>query len=393
MWLNYLSLHIEKYVHQAHEVYNFVQESNNSAISHYSQVVDLIEEIESPYEWNTLVLNSHYTSPTHFFSEADYHLRIITQGEVYLAPFKVVKFYNNKVLLSYGTRVDGGLVPLRSFSHLDECINELVCFLRDKSFDIFNLTFKRYYMKEYVDNVVELISSRSKHRVTIYARILPLMREFSYIWTNKFNKKARNLVKKFKKSNGIVKVLDRPLDYINEIMEVNLSAPIRQGRPMPPSYTNREIVIKSLEASLKEKKGHLKVYGAFIHDKLVAYSYVVEHNGYAYISRFLTHTKYFKYAVSNGLISAIIEDLCNRNIEVVQYGYWSRHHKGVNHFLKQHGFERGKVEAYYIPLSRKGRLALRILRLISGVKETSLGELLRRVSLVRRFYYKAVPRV
>ena len=121
-------------------------------------------------------------------------------------------------------------------------------------------------------------------------------------------------------------------------MEINLSKPLRQGRPLPETYTNRDLVVQSLEKSIKDKGKCFRVYGVFIKDKLVAYAYVSEHNGYAYISRFLTHAKYFKYAASNGLLSYIIKDL--------------------------HGFEKGEVRAYYIPLTTKGSLVLRMFKAI-----------------------------
>jgi len=347
----------------------------------------LIVEVKDPLEWNNMVLSSSYTSPTHFFSEADYHLKIILQGEVYLVPFKVSNFYGSKILISYGTRADCGIAPLGEFHYLNQTVKKLVDYLRQRKIDAFNLTFKKYYMKEYVDKVTNALSPYLKYVIIIYARILSLTNEFNYIWTHKFNKKARNLVKKFKKLKGRVEILDNPLDYLEEIMETNLSVPVRQGRPMPRSYTDKRLVAKSLESSLKEKGKCFRVYGAFIQNKLVGYSYVVEHNGYAYISRFLTHAKYFKYAVSNGLISAIIEDLCRRNVRIVQYGYWDKYYRGVNHFLEQYGFEKGRVEAYFIPLTRKGNLALKAFKLIHRVKNSLVGKILKDI---RKSYYKVI---
>lgn len=351
-----------------------------------------VKEVMNRELWNKLVLSSKYASPTHFFSNADHHIKISVDGETYIVAFREMRAYGTNMLLSYGTRMDGGLVPLISFNNLNKCISYLITYLKEKGYDVFNLTLKRYYLRKYIDKVVELISSLSKYKVSLYARILLLNNDFDYIWRFKFNKKARNLVRKFKRLGGYVQVLDNPLDYVDEIMEINLSKTFRQGRYLPPTYTNRKLVVENLKLSLEEKGESLRIYGAFIGNKLTAYAYIVEHNGYAYVSRFLAHASYFKHAVSNGLISEIIEDLCHRNVKILQYGYWSRHHTGVNHFLRQHGFIGGKVEAYYIPLSCKGSIVLKFLSMRDKVKESKVGDGFRRIQMIRSLYHKLMPR-
>lgn len=352
-----------------------------------------VEEVRDMNSWNELVLSSKYTSPTHFFTEADVHFKVTSGGEIYLAPFRIIKMYNVKLLVSYGTRADGGLVPLTKFSEISSALNSLKNYLKDRGYDVMNLTFKDFYMKDYVSEIQKILEGKTKYKVTLYARILPLTEGFEHIWKNRFNKKARNLVRKFKKNKGYIEILKNPLEYLDEIMEINLSKTFRQDRLLPPTYTNRELVYENLKLTINEKGNHLNIYGAFINGKLVAYAYIVELNGYAYVSRFLAHAKYFKYAVSNGLLTGIIKDLCEKGVRILQYGYWSRHHEGINHFLKQHGFERGKVTAYYVPLSKTGSIALRILNLRDKIKESSFGEICRKSKLLRKIYHKMFPRI
>ena len=149
---------------------------------------------------------------------------------------------------------------------------------------------------------------------------------------------------------------------------------------------DRGAVEAGLRSRLKEMGEHFRVYGAFLGGRLVAYAYVVDLNGYAYISRFLAHAKYMRYAASNGLLSAVIEDLCERSVEVVQYGYWSRRHPGLDHFLRQHGFLAGRVEAYYVPLSGRGVAALRALRVLNAIANSRAGDALAALSLARVAY-------
>ena len=345
-----------------------------------------VAEVVDASEWNELVLGSQLTSPTHFFSCADRHFKVVVGGETYIAPFREVSLLGARALLSYGGRVDGGVAPLSGYSALSECVSELLALARSEGYDVLNMTVKRYYRADYTSRVAELLAQLSGHVRVMRARVLPLRGGFDYVWRRRFSKKARNLVRKFERCGGEVALLDDPLEHLDEIMEVNLSAPVRQGRPLPPSYTDRGAVEAGLRSRLEEMGEHFRVYAAFLRGRLAAYAYVVDLNGYAYISRFLAHAKYMGYAPSNGLLSAVIEDLCERSVEVVQYGYWSRRHPGLDHFLKQHGFLAGRVEAYYVPLSSRGALALRALGLVSAAAESRVGDALGELRLARAAY-------
>ena len=104
--------------------------------------------------------------------------------------------YNAKLLVSYGTRADGGLVPLTRFSEVSSALNSLKNYLKDRGYDVMNLTFKDFYMKDYVSEIQKILEEKTKYKVTLYARILPLTEGY--------------LVRKFLKSGDKIELLKTP---------------------------------------------------------------------------------------------------------------------------------------------------------------------------------------
>ena len=122
-------------------------------------------EVTNSREWNHYVLSSKYSSPTHFFNEADIHVKVDINNETYIATFRTVNFFGARFLLSYGTRMDGGMVPLNNFNYVNECIKVLMKYFKDKGYDVLNLTFKEYYMKDYVSEMVKILNNLSIYSV------------------------------------------------------------------------------------------------------------------------------------------------------------------------------------------------------------------------------------
>ena len=319
--------------------------------------------------WNNMVIKSPFALVDHFWSNASLHIIIEHGFSKILFPFKKIQFRKIPmcILLSYGLRMSGGPTSLNDMPSnlINYLLENLLNYMKNSKIDLVNFTIKTYIDNKFSKKIIKILINKKDVDIDILnARILRITSNFDEIWSKSFNKKVRNLVRKFKKSGGIVADLKDPIDYINDIMECNLSQPIRQGKPLPISYIDRNLVYNGLISLKREYNERFRFYGAFIDNKLVGYAYILWHNGHAYISRFLIHRKYKRYGTSEGLLSGIIEDLSQTNkINIIQYAYWApRSSPGVDHFLRQHGFKNGKEIAFFIPLTYKGKLLLYALK-------------------------------
>ena len=312
--------------------------------------------------WNELVFHSKLTLPDHFWHLADIHY-ILSEGDNYiLLPFVNRNFMGFKALLSYGLRMSGGPAPLKRYSlnsYLDSIYKALLQLIEDGDNDVVNITVKLYGNDFYISLAKGLLYRFSKCddlRVLTHllkARVIFVGgKSYDYLWRSVYNKKVRNAVRKFIKCGGKVEILEEPLSYIKDILLCNLSSPRRQGRPLPPSYTNPRLVYEGLKLYVNKymKYGKFYVYGAFLNDELVGYSYVLLHNHHAYISRFIVNLNYRRCCVGEGLLDGVLRDLIRLgSVREVQYAYWSPiSAPGVDHFLRQFGFTVGKELAIFI---------------------------------------------
>lgn len=317
---------------------------------------------QNEHLWNALVFRSKLTLPDHFWHLANVHYILSDEKSYILLPFVNRNILGFKALLSYGLRMSGGPAPLK-YHPLSFCVNStykaLSLLVETENYDIVSITTKLYSNKFYVLLIKELVNKFSKNsnlKMLVHmlkARILFADdRSYDHLWQKLYNKKVRNTVRKFIRWGGKVKVLEEPLVHVKDILRCNLSSPQRQGRPLPSSYINPTLVYRSLKLYVDKymKYGKFYVYGAFLDNELVGYSYILLHNGHAYVSRFIVDLKYGRYCVGEGLLDGILKDLVeSKFVKKIQYAYWSPlSAPGVDHFLKQFGFTIGKELVIFV---------------------------------------------
>jgi len=262
-----------------------------------------------------------------------------------------------KIALSFSLKMSGGpfvsneLITLNHYNAIAFILKSLL-----EHYDIVNIAVKLHINKFYYEllrTVLEHILSLNNIAFSLfplYSRVLKVS-SYDTIWRRSYSKKARNAVRKFRRNNGTVKRIKDPLNYLKDILRCNRSSPVRQGRRLPRSYTGPLIVYRNLVYFKKYlEKDLFHVYGAFLDDKLVGYSYVISCNGYAYVSRFIIDRFYKSYCVGEGLLDGIIRELAlGKMVRRIQYGYWSpKFAPGIDHFLRQFGFKEGKELAIFI---------------------------------------------
>ncbi len=307
---------------------------------------------------NTIVLqrilkNSPYTTYPCIKSKYVY-----MYGNI-LLPYNQKSVFGLRICYSFGKEVDGGPIPTSAGGlNCDEWIEFAKSLLQD--FDISVLTIRKWCKPHARFLKCILNSSLRKYiRVSeIYPRIINtcLYKGFDEYWRN-ISKKARNRYRYFKRNGGFVAIAS-PKEMAIDILRVNCSSIVRQGRILPKNYRIPKLVAKTIELWERDiRDGLAKFYVAVLNKKVVGYALITMLNGHAYFSRFLVHSEYTKYGVGNGLLIDVIRDLMkNSSIKLIQYGYWRSVNPGINHFLQQHGFREG-VE-YVVLLSKRMHLEI-----------------------------------
>ncbi len=255
-------------------------------------------------------------------------------------------FDGMRFFLSYGRDVDGGPARLRGAckpSIYAALVREL-----SKRYAGAVLTLRPWARTHRM--LLEYLEAESTASIGsyLYPRILVIPRSFEKYFSS-ISKKARNRYRYFMRHGGRVVETD-PLRHVAEILAINHSSPVRQGRPLPRDYLDPRLVARSAAGWARLRSmGASSFYMAFVEDRAVGYAYIPHLNGHAYASRFLVHSAYMRLGAGNALLIEIVRDLLVKGkARLFQYGYWRNVNPGINKFLAQHGFKAASEPLVFI---------------------------------------------
>jgi len=146
--------------------------------------------------------------------------------------------------------------------------------------------------------------------------------------------KSRNMNKKAKK-NGIYCELFDWNDRLEEIYQINISAPYRQGKEMDSSYHEYPKKI----AYLDEKDFKITYIGAFKENLLIGYIELYIYGNFIMTNRILGHKEHLKYGIMNLMIKKSVELIIEEDITYLNYlTMQNRENNSLSSFKKRVGF-------------------------------------------------------
>jgi hypothetical protein len=208
-------------------------------------------------------------------------------------------------------------------------------------------------------------------------------------WWKGLKDKTRNMVRKAQK-NGVTIRID-PLDdnLVRAIMEIYNESPIRQGRKFWHYGKPFEIVKRELLTYLERAY----FICAYWQNELIGFMKMVRVDSTAILFHFLSKTSHRDKAPMNALLAKAVEVCAAEGIKHLIYGrytYGNKSESPLSEFKRHNGFQKIELPKYVIPLTLKGRAAIRLKlhRGILGILPPRILRLLgegRELLLKRRF--------
>jgi hypothetical protein len=208
---------------------------------------------------------------------------------------------------------------------------------------------------------------------------------FSEWWANRVSTDLRCDVRKAAKRGVSVRLVPFNDSLVRAIMEIYNETPVRQGRPFW-HYNKPYDAVKAENATYL---GRSEFLGAFVGEELVGFAKIVYVDHIARLMQILSKDTHRKNRPMNALIAKAIELCGTRGCTHLTYGKY-RYPQGadsVTAFKQRNGFEELLVPRYYVPLTTKGAVALR-LRLHRGAKGLAPGPVLRALKRLRATVYR-----
>ncbi len=177
----------------------------------------------------------------------------------------------------------------------------------------------------------------------------------SQTWFSDVGKKTRNMIRKAEKCGVKVIVVD-PSDKLAEgISKIYNETPIRQERAFPHFGEPLETVT----CNMYENAGCSTFIGAYLGEELVGYIQLIYGDEIAVISQILSMQKHWDKSLNNALLAKAVEICADKCQRWLMYGRIGNH-PSLDRFKENNGFVKFPIARVYIPLTRKGRTAIRL---------------------------------
>ena len=178
-------------------------------------------------------------------------------------------------------------------------------------------------------------------------------------WWEGLPQETRKNVRRSQKRGVVLKVKDFDDDLIQGIREVNDDAPLRQG--LPNAYYGRSF--EETKRLYGEFVGRCDFICAYYGDELVGFLHLIYRGDVASILNLTTKPSHFDKRPANALMAKAAE-LCEaKGISYITYGlynYGNKHDHPLRTFKIRNGFGEVLVPRYFVPLTRWGKLCMKM---------------------------------
>jgi len=215
------------------------------------------------------------------------------------------------------------------------------------------------------------------HREWDNLAVIPIT-TFSDWWEKRVESSVRRAVRKATKAGVEVKLVEFDDAFVRGIVSINNETPIRQGR----HFWHFQ---KSFDAVKRENSTYAArnaFLGAYFQDELIGFIRMTYADGIANIVQILSMIKHYDKRPANALIAKAVEICSQRGIShLCYYSYvYNDPMSSLTEFKRRNGFEKMLLPRYYIPLTAKGKIALKLgfhCGLVKNIPKPLLSQLLK----------------
>ena len=174
---------------------------------------------------------------------------------------------------------------------------------------------------------------------------------------NQISAASRRNIRASAKKGVSVRICEFDDNYVRGIMAISNESPIRAGR----KYWHYGKDFAAVAAEQGTYRTRSTFLGAYLDDEMIGYLKLVWDERTAAIMQIVSKMSQRDKRPNNALLSEAVKLCAERGIGYLQYErfvYGNNTESSLTRFKKENGFVRMDVPSYYIPLTRKGRLAL-----------------------------------
>jgi hypothetical protein len=181
------------------------------------------------------------------------------------------------------------------------------------------------------------------------------LKDFQHWWEKQIKSDTRKKAKRAEKRGIEIKIATLDDAFVRGVMDIFNETPVRRGKPFWHYGKSFETVKEELSRDLATSK----FIGAYDRGELVGFVKLnCAPQRFANPGLIVSKLEARKKYVNNALIAKSVELCCQQGLPYLLYTKWRRGTQAE--FLIRHGFEKTPVPRYWIALTKKGRIALKL---------------------------------
>jgi hypothetical protein len=208
---------------------------------------------------------------------------------------------------------------------------------------------------------------------------------------NRVKRDVKENLRRARREGVAVRAVAYTDDFVRGIKELYDETPVRQGKRFW-HYGKSFDSIKEIHGTYQDRAEYI---GAYLGEELIGFVKMVYVDNFAKTMHVISKERHFHKRPTNALIAKAVEICSDRGLSHFIYGEYNFPGKGKNSltdFKRHHGFEEVRYPRYFVPLTAKGKLALR-LNAHRGVQRHMPAAITHFLLNVRSSYYRRVHSV
>lgn len=209
--------------------------------------------------------------------------------------------------------------------------------------------------------------------------VLPI-KSYKEWFEKQIDSKTRNLVRKAQKKGVDIKMVNFDDEFVKGLTRIFNETPVRQGKP----FWHYGLDATSVKNIFSRNLNREDVIGAYYNDDLIGFIMMANAGKYSMLTQILSKIEHRDKSPNNALIAKAVEICENKKIPYLIYAYWPK--GSLADFKRNNGFEEIKFPRYYIPLTIKGIISLK-LKIHHGIKGILPEIIIERLFILRNKWY------
>ena len=174
-------------------------------------------------------------------------------------------------------------------------------------------------------------------------------------WLRKqITQESRTRVRKASKIGVVVREASFDDSFVDGMVRIFNESAVRQGRHFWHFGKDAATIKRQFSRFLHKEQ----LIGAYYKNELIGFAFLGVSENFANLGQIISFIKDREKAPNNALIGKAVEFCAAAKIPYLTYVNWPNA-EGLATFKRRNGFQRMEIPRYYVPLSVKGRLALR----------------------------------